>query len=262
MPLAGRGRQEQAVDACTRCERTIPDEGVLCPHCSSWEPPQTTADEPAEALPPAGGGLGRRQLLVIAAAVIGGGVITLTALRGGGADPAPTPPVVDPALPAASVTTAVTGEPDEPATTAATWIDNGSMWLGSSRKGIALELAALNETPVWMRTVRPLLVVRCLARRTDVFVFTDSAIAMEARDGDHAVRLSVDGGPERAERWPDSSTHDALFAPEGQRLLGELSGARSLAFSYTPHNAAPVTARLNVAGLKDRLGSNARHCQP
>jgi hypothetical protein len=253
------------VDVCTRCERIIPDEGVLCPHCSAWEPPQNAAHEPVEEAPPANGP-GRRTLLLIAMAVIGGGVITLAALRGGG-EPAPastpaTPPTADAAPPAASVRTAVARETEDRDAPAATWIDNGSMWLGGSQKGIALELPARNETPVWMRTVRPLLVVRCVARRTDVFVFTDSAIAMEAKDSDHTVRIRLDDGPDRVERWPDSSSHDALFAPDGKHLLGELSGARSLAVSYTPHNAAPVTARFDVAGLAERLGSNARHCQP
>lgn len=248
------------MDACTRCERIIPDEGVLCPHCSPWEPPPPASGPVDEASQDAGAG--RRRLLLIAASVVGGGVITLAALRGGGAEPARTPTIADDPQPVASEMTGVTPEPDRPGTPAATWGDNGSMWLGPSQKGIALELAARNETPVWMRTVRPLLVVRCVSRRTEVFVFTDSAIAMEAKDGDHTVRLSVDGASERVERWPDSSTHDALFAPEGKRLLDELSGAKSLAFGYTPHNAAAVTARFDVAGLKERLGSNARHCQP
>ena len=246
------------MDVCTRCERIIPDEDVLCPHCSAWEPPQSTAHEPADEVAPATG-VGRRQLLLIAAAVIGGGVITLAALRGGGTESTPAVPAVEAAPPAPTVTTAVVREPAAPT---ATWIDNGSMWLGASRKGIALELAARNETPVWMRTVRPLLVVRCVGRRTDVFVFTDSAIAMEAKDPDHTVSLRLDNGPDRVERWPDSSSHDALFAPDGKRLLNDLSGAKSLAVSYTPHNAAPVTARFDLAGLAAHLGSNARHCQP
>lgn len=252
------------MDVCTRCERNIPDDGVLCPHCSPWEPPQNAAHEPVEEAAPATGP-GRRTLLLIAVAVIGGGVITLAALRGGGEPtPAPTPstsPAAD-AAPPASAPKAGTRATGESLVPAATWIDNGSMWLGSSQKGIALELPARNETPVWMRTVRPLLVVRCVARRTDVFVFTDSALAMEAQDADHTVRIRLDDGPDRVERWPDSASHDALFAPEGKRLLAELSSATSLAVSYTPHNAAPVTARFDVAGLAERLGSHARHCQP
>ena len=250
------------MEVCSRCERNIPDEGVLCPNCSPWEPPPGAAGEPAEEVPTAGAAVGRRQLLLIAAAVIGGGVITVAALRGGAAGPAPTTPAVDATRRAASVTTAVAPEPDEPAAPPATWLDNGLMWLGSSQKGIALELAARNETPVWMRTVRPLLVVRCVGRRTDVFVFTDSAIAMEAQDPDHTVRIRLDDGPDRVERWPDSSSHDALFAPDGRALLSELSGARVMTFGYTPHNSAPVTAHFDVAGLRERLGSAARHCQP
>jgi hypothetical protein len=261
MALAGGVRQEPAVDVCSRCDRIIPADGVLCPHCSPWEPPQDAVHASAEEVPPPAAGGARRKLLLIAAVFIGGGVITLAALRGG-PEPVPAPPAVDPGAPAASVAAAVTREAEVREAPSAAWIDNGAMWLGSSQKGIALELSARAETPIWMRTVRPLLVVRCAARRTDVFVFTDSAIAMEAKDPDHTVRIRLDDGPERVERWPDSSSHDALFAPDGKRLLGELSGARSLAVSYTPHNAAPVTARFDVAGLADRLAANARHCQP
>lgn len=249
------------MDVCTRCERNIPDDGVLCPHCSAWEPPQQSRAPEAADVPEATGP-GRRRLLLIAVAVLGGGVITVGALRGGGTGSVAPAPSAGPVASGPGVTAAVTREREEPAGLAAAWIDNGSMWLGPSQKGIALELAARNETPVWMRTVRPLLVVRCVARRTDVFVFTDSAIAMEAKDSDHTVRIRLDDGPERVERWPDSSSHDALFAPDGKRLLAELSGARALAVSYTPHNAAPVTARFDVDGLAQRLGSNARHCQP
>jgi hypothetical protein len=142
------------------------------------------------------------------------------------------------------------------------WVDNRDVWLGGARKGIALEVAARNETPIWMRTVRPLLVVRCADSRAEVFVFTDSAAAMEPQDGDHTVRVAFDGGGERSERWPDSASHDALFAPDGARLLDELGRAQTLTFGYTPHNSPPVVARFDVRGLRDRLGAAATHCQP
>jgi hypothetical protein len=142
------------------------------------------------------------------------------------------------------------------------WVDNRDVWLGGARKGIALEVAARNETPIWMRTVRPLLVVRCADSRAEVFVFTDSAAAMEPQDGDHTVRVAFDGGGERSERWPDSASHDALFAPDGARLLDELGRAQAFTFGYTPHNSAPVVARFDVGGLRDRLGAAAKHCQP
>jgi hypothetical protein len=111
-----------------------------------------------------------------------------------------------------------------------------------------------------MRNVRPLLVVRCLARRMDVFVFTDSAAAMEAQDADHAVRIAFDDGPERTERWPDSEAHDALFAPDARALAQQLIRARTMRFGYTPHNAAPVSALFDVAGLAERISPAAAQC--
>ena len=243
------------MEVCPKCQRSTPDADDFCPHCA----PAIDAREPAETPPPVvqAGGLGRREVILLAAAVIGSGAITLAALNAGGSAPS-----VSTSATAAPAREVIRPADEAPAMPAATWIDNGSAWMGNARRGIALELAARNETAVWMRKVRPLLVVRCVDKRIDVFVFTDSAAAMEAQDEDHTVRVAFDGGEERTERWPDSSAHDALFAPDGRRLLAELSRARRLSFGYTPHNAAPVVAQFDVAGLEHRLASARRHCQP
>jgi hypothetical protein len=249
------------VDVCPKCQRSIPDGGDFCPHCApvidefkaeGAAPVQAYAAEPADTPR----GIGRREIILMAAAVIGSGAITLAALSAGGGSSSPDVTAAVTPGPGAARPAAATPAPS------ATWVENGRTWMGNARKGIALELAARNETSVWMRTVRPLLVVRCVDKRTDVFVFTDSAAAMEAKDEDHTVRIAVDSGSERSERWPDSSAHDALFAPDGRRLLQEIGQARTFSFGYTPHNAGPVVAHFDVAGLRERLGSAARYCQP
>jgi hypothetical protein len=250
------------VDVCPKCQRTSPEAGDFCPHCApaidEFQRETSVAAPVPQGEAPAGlSGLARRDVILMAAAVIGSGAITLAALSSGGNAPGSAP-----ATPTTTVATAADPSITEVAAPSPGWVQNGKVWMGNARRGTALELAARNETSVWMRTVRPLLVVRCVNRRTDVFVFTDSAAAMEAQDEDHTVRLRFDDGTERIERWPDSSAHDALFAPQGSRLLGELKRARTLSFGYTPHNAAPVVAHFDLAGLSGRLGSAARHCQP
>jgi hypothetical protein len=135
-------------------------------------------------------------------------------------------------------------------------------WLPAGRKNLALEVAATNKVHIWTRDVRPVLVVRCLAGTMDVFVFTDSAARMEPQDQDHTVRLAFDDGRERTERWPDSETHDALFARDGASFAQELSSARSLRFGFTPHNAEPVVATFDVSGLSEHLAPAARQCTP
>jgi hypothetical protein len=139
------------------------------------------------------------------------------------------------------------------------WAENTPAWTAETRRRIAFELPARNETNVWLKTVRPLLVVRCQEGSMEAFVYTDSPAAMETEDEDHSVRLSFDGAPGRTERWPDSSTHDALFAPNGAEFTAKIMKAESLRFGYTPHNAAPVVAHFDVRGLAEKLGP-ARAC--
>jgi hypothetical protein len=194
--------------------------------------------------------------MMIAAAVIGSGAITLALLtaRGSVTANAATPgdAIAAPARSAVAAPLSSAGAPG--------WIENRAQWTGGDRRSLAFELPSRNETPVWMKNVRPLLVVRCLAKRTDVFVFTDSAATMEKQDEDHTVRIAFDDGAERTERWPDSVAHDALFAPEGKAFAHQLIGAKTMRFGYTPHNAAPVVAHFDLRGLGERLAAGAAHC--
>jgi hypothetical protein len=233
---------------------------MMCEHCgvSGAKPLAAPAPQDAKAVDPVvaeSRGIRPREVMITAMALIGSAVITLALLNARGsvtataAAPAPTTSApVRPPVPA------------RPAASAARWIENRAQWTGNDRKSLAFELPSRTETPVWMRNVRPLLVVRCLARRMDVFVFTDSAAAMEKQDTDHAVRIAFDGGSERTERWPDSEGHDALFAPDARAFADRLIRARTMRFGYTPHNAAPVFAEFDLAGLAERMSPTASEC--
>ncbi|MBA2304626.1 MAG: hypothetical protein H0W08_18615 [Acidobacteria bacterium] len=240
---------------CPICERVVPDAAVGCLECR--EAPEASPDQPVNEPDAASvGSVGRREVLLVAAALVASGAITLTLLSARGKVP------VDVPVPRAVTASGFAGPSVEagPRPHGATWTDNSDAWVGGDRHGIALELAARNETPVWMRRVRPLLIVRCANRRTDVFVFTDSAAAMEQQDEDHAVKVTLDDEPDRTERWPDSASHDALFAPDGAAFVRQLGRARTLRFAYTPHNAAPVVAQFNVVGLSEHLTPADARC--
>jgi hypothetical protein len=132
--------------------------------------------------------------------------------------------------------------------------------VSNHRKSAAFEVEADRPVGVWMKKVTPLLVVRCLDKRTDVFVFTDSAARIEPQDDNHTVQIALDGGPRLEQRWPDSVEHDALFAPDGAALARQLVNAETLTFSFSPHNAEPVTATFNVRGLGEQLGGVENFC--
>ena len=77
---------------------------------------------------------------------------------------------------------------------------------------------------------------------------------------DRRPTVALDDDAASHERWPDSVEHDALFAPDGASLARRLMTAGTLRFSFTPHNAAPVTAVFNVHGLAEQLKPVAKHC--
>lgn len=206
-----------------------------------------TAVEPSD-------GHGSRRMMFVACAMIIGGALMIGVLNGRNAATMTAGALTPTAAPAPAPASAEATLPPS-----AGWSENTPAWTAETRRRIAFELPARNETSVWMKTVRPLLVVRCQEGSMEAFVYTDSPAAMEPQDDAHTVRLSFDGEPGRTERWPDSSTHDALFAPNGKEFVDRITSAESLRFGYTPHNAAPVVAHFDVRGLAEKLGP-ARAC--
>ena len=167
--------------------------------------------------------------------------------------------------PAAEVAAAAVTATPRPATPVSASIHrwtaaNGATWIGDSKNAVAFELESDDTVGVWMRTVRPVLVVRCIAGAIEAFVFTSSAARIEPLTSDHTVRVSFDDGGDLTERWGDSEEHDALFAPDGAAFVRQLLNARVVRFGFTPHNATPVTARFNVAGLAGFMEPATRQC--
>jgi hypothetical protein len=206
----------------------------------------------------------RWQLIAGGLAVIGiaGVVVAMLGVRGAASPKAATTPPADARVQPGAPHRTSAPAPAAVAAAGPTWSTaNSSTWVGNSRQSAAFELFATNKVQAWLKEIHPRLVVRCLANVTDVFVFTETAAKMERQDSDHTVRIRFDDQPEVVERWPDSAEHDALFAPDGEAFVHRLLRARSLQFSYTPHNASPVVAAFAVAGLDELSKPIARQCR-
>jgi Type VI secretion system VasI, EvfG, VC_A0118 len=257
---------------CSRCAQEIPESATTCEHCGDHAtvpvteiagplavdvpdaPAVPTAPQPqAKSLSkPALGGLNRRALLAVMLLVVGG-VCTLALLI------ASTPAAVPMSVPT------TTHEPVAPAHAAAavvgpTWSNANREWLSNARRGAAFEVRAVNKVPIWQAVAQPTLVVRCESGRIETFVYTASAIQMEAQDENHTVLITFDDEPQLTERWADSSDHDALFAPDGAVFARRLMQARTLRVGYTPHNALPAVAEFHVSGLGNLIQPAARSC--
>lgn len=136
---------------------------------------------------------------------------------------------------------------------------SGARWV-SDRKSVAFELRSNNRVSVWMGQVQPLLVIRCVANRTEAFVYTETAAKIEPGMDDRAVRVSFDDDPWVGERWPDSAEHKGLFAPNGETFTQRVMNARTFRFEFTPHNAAAADVEFNVAGLRELIEPVQKKC--
>jgi hypothetical protein len=144
---------------------------------------------------------------------------------------------------------------------APTWAGNRqATWANDGSKTISFELKATQDVNVWMARVRPLLVVRCLYRTTEVFVAIQSAASIEGQAGSHTVRLQIDDDEELAQQWTDSVTGQELFAPNSVALARRLANAQRLRFSFTPYNAPQATAEFSVQGFDKLAGLVGNTC--
>lgn len=245
---------------CASCGRDIPESATVCEPCEKWAA-EHVATPSSPVKPPAAAPAKRvngRELLIIATALAAGGMLTfgLLSTRGVPAtnvaaaqgDVLKTPRPVVPALqPAAVATQAWSSE-------------RRAYWTANQRNSVAFELPSENTVTIWLSQVRPLLIVRCLSKKTEAFVFTGSALKIEPQTEDHTVSFRFDDEEETTVRWPDSSEHDALFAPDARGFAERLMHARTLRFGYTPHNAAPVEAHFQVSGLAELFEPAAKGC--
>jgi len=257
---------------CSSCGREISESLTLCEQCERWAAesvagpvpdavPEHVDAPPANVpLPGPRAGLGRRELLMILVAVVVAGLATLAVLSSRGPAAAVAAARVEaPERKPSAPTPAPAAAP--PSTVSQKWSsENRTYWVGKQRNAAAFELPAENMVSIWMNQVRPALVVRCMSKSLEVFVFTGSAIKMEAQTEDHTVSFKFDDEPDRTERWPDSAEHDALFAPDQAAFASRLMTARTLRFGYTPHNAEPAVALFQVSGLAEMIEPSAKAC--
>ncbi|HXW03899.1 MAG TPA: type VI secretion system-associated protein TagO [Vicinamibacterales bacterium] len=254
------------MNRCPRCLREIPDTHSICDRCAYEEADpgegqptlesvlrQAAASAPENATGPAAASTQRLLVFGVTAGLALCGTVAFALLsKSGSPDPVPA------TAPGAAVTPAGGVMTPDPAVTPV-WRANPD-WVGRQKRAMAFELPADHRVPVWMRQSHPHLVVRCTERRTDLFVYTESAAQIEPEDGRHTVRITLDDEPERTERWQDSDEHDALFAPDGHAFVQRLLTAKTLRIGYKPHNAAAVVIHFSVGGLEPLIAPFARQC--
>jgi hypothetical protein len=274
------------VNQCSQCARDVPEPATTCDACSDQagddvlqtplpskprskqmfledQIPLDSAESPADAAadgspsaPPSTARLGRREVLTALGALAFGGIVTFAALIGSAARSSDAATVL-------AARTRNAAESESKATrsgaSAPGWSSANREWVGGERRAVAFELPADNTVQVWQRRAHPILVVRCFKKRTEAFVFIESAAQIEPHGG-HSVRIRFDAEPESDERWVDGEEHDTLFAPDGAPFARRLTAASTMQFGYKPHNSPPVVAEFHVSGLGALMAAAGAKC--
>ena len=173
----------------------------------------------------------------------------------------PAPPPVAPAPVSAPPPQAASARPADVV------IEEAPGWVIPRRAGFAtdgsrtvtLELTALRDLQVAREHIRPILAVRCLSRRTEVFVALGTSAAIESGDT-NGVTVQIDDQPPSSQQWLRTDTYRELFAPDGRALARQFLGASLLRFTFTPFRSRPVVAEFNVRGFDKHVATLARPC--
>ena len=136
--------------------------------------------------------------------------------------------------------------------------DDWNTSVGSSKmddsKRITLALFSTEPVEVWLKKVRPTLLVRCLEGKPDVIVETRTAATPELGNYKGAtVRLRLDKAKPFRENWSEATNNEALFAPNPRRLIKQLQQTETMVFEFTPFNAGTTSVQFNVKGLDKHL---------
>jgi hypothetical protein len=122
---------------------------------------------------------------------------------------------------------------------------------------VVLGADADSEVKGWLDKKRPTLIVRCKEHRVEVYVVTGMAANVELGEFEqHTVRIRLDSGSARTEKWSESSDDKALFSPNGRRWFTRLAQANQMIFQFTPFKANPATVTFDLRGLhryKDKI---------
>jgi hypothetical protein len=243
---------------CPLCLSQVPDSAAKCACGAPLGESAPQADQPAAPSRPTSR---LRDALLIVVATVCAAVLTFIFLTSrGGASPTLAAATARLAAAVSAPSAAPSPVAVLPTTANETWSgENRSFWLGY-RRGAAFQLLAENTVHTFFGPTQPLLVVRCVSRTTEAFVYMKSPSRIEPGSEGKTVTVGIDDEPARTEQWTDSDDRVALFAPDGGALARRLLHAQTLRFGYTPANAADVVAQFHVAGLAKLLEPAARDC--
>lgn len=130
-------------------------------------------------------------------------------------------------------------------------------------QSVVYRLDAEDSIAGWLKRHRPTLVLRCMERKTEVYIETGMSAAVVYGNTDKArVRVRFDQSAPTSELWGESTDNEAIFAPSPIQFVRMVHKSNRLLVEFTPFNASPVFISFDLTGFgDDRLRRLSSTCE-
>ena len=118
---------------------------------------------------------------------------------------------------------------------------------------VDLSLPADTTISAWPGGVKqPVLHVRCMEGRQEVYIWTGYGPEIEPHDR-ATLTIRLDDAKASKVLGSVSNSREGTFFPDASGFARELAGANRLVFRYTPFQSEPVTTTFSLTGLSEPL---------
>jgi hypothetical protein len=128
-------------------------------------------------------------------------------------------------------------------------------------KEVSAILESEDKVPLLIGSYRPRLMVRCLQNEIEAAISVGTPIQNEYGEYRRVtVRVKFDEGEPLTQKWIESTSLTALFAPDPILFSEQLSNTKTFLFEFTPFQHETRVVRFQVFGLKDHLPKIQEAC--
>ncbi len=152
--------------------------------------------------------------------------------------------------------------PEQKEYTDSKWtVDRSSSKMDDS-KSITLMLNAENSITDWVnQQTTPILIIRCRENKTELVVYTGMSANPEyGLYGESSVRVRLDDNKAQKQRWSESTSNKALFAPKPIELAKKINKSQKMLFEFVPYQQGSTLIEFDVRGLDPYLKELSETC--
>lgn len=132
------------------------------------------------------------------------------------------------------------------------WVARTDVDEMTDKKVYSATIRSVQSEAVWLKTINPILAVRCSNKKLEVFIHNDTSAQPELGNYDKAtVTVRFDEKKARKILTSESTDNDALFFPNSKEMLKQIVKSDLMLYQFTPFNRPPTNFKFAIKNTKD-----------